>query len=75
MERDAAKDWERLATWRMPFGRYKNRHLYDLPAEYLVWFEQHGWPKGELGDLLRIVLEAKREGAGEIFTRMRQQHP
>lgn len=63
----AAADWERLRTWRMPFGRYQNKPLYEIPAEYLCWFEQHGWPDGHLGRLLRIVLEAKREGADEAF--------
>ena len=65
--RNAQADWEKLRTWRMPFGRYKDCPLYEIPAEYLCWFEQRGWPEGDLGKMLRIVLEAKREGADEAF--------
>ncbi|MDX6765336.1 MAG: DUF3820 family protein [Candidatus Methylacidiphilales bacterium] len=64
---EALADWEKLRTWRMPFGKFSGRPLYEIPAEYLCWFEQKGWPEGELGKLLRIVLEAKREGADHAF--------
>jgi uncharacterized protein len=67
MTPEAAADWEKLRTWRMPFGKFSGRALYEIPAEYLCWFEQKGWPEGDLGRLLRIVLEAKREGADEAF--------
>ncbi len=68
MDQDIAADLEKLRTWRMPFGRYKDRPLVALPAEYLCWFEQRGWPSGDLGRLLRLVLEAKRQGAGEALS-------
>lgn len=73
-EAQAAAEWEKLRTWKMPFGRYSGRYLYELPAEYLCWFEQKGWPEGELGKLLRIVLEAKREGADCAFDGFRRQN-
>ena len=63
----AAAEWEKLRKWLMPFGRFKGRHLYEIPAEYLCWFEQRGWPEGDLGRLLQIVLEAKRQGADHAF--------
>ncbi len=56
----------------MPFGKFKGRQLYDLPAEYLCWFEQKGWPEGDLGRLLQIVLEAKRQGADHAFDPLRK---
>lgn len=68
----AAADWEKLRSWEMPFGKFSGRKLYDIPAEYLCWFEQKGWPPGDLGRLLRIVLEAKREGAGHAFDALRK---
>jgi uncharacterized protein len=64
---ESLADWEKLRTWRMPFGKFSGRPLYEIPAEYLCWFEQKGWPEGDLGRLLRIVLEAKREGADHAF--------
>jgi uncharacterized protein (DUF3820 family) len=72
MTPEAAADWEKLRTWRMPFGRFQGRHLTEIPAEYLCWFEQRGWPEGDLGRLLRIVLEAKREGADAAFDLLRR---
>lgn len=72
MDSRANDQWEKLRTWTMPFGRFKGRHLYDIPAEYLCWFEQHGWPAGELGELLQIVLEAKRQGADHAFDPLRK---
>ena len=68
----AAADWEKLRTWTMPFGRFKGRPLHELPAEYLCWFEQKGWPDGDLGRLLQIVLEAKRQGADHAFEPLRK---
>ncbi len=72
MNADAAADWEKLHTWEMPFGRFKGRKLYELPAEYLCWFEQNGFPSGDLGRLLQIVLEAKRQGADHAFDILRK---
>lgn len=68
----AAADWEKLRTWTMPFGKFSGCKLYDLPAEYLCWFEQKGWPSGDLGRLLQIVLEAKRQGAEHAFDALRK---
>ena len=59
----AAAEWEKLR---------KGRHLYEIPAEYLCWFEQRGWPEGDLGRLLQIVLEAKRQGADHAFDPLRK---
>jgi uncharacterized protein (DUF3820 family) len=68
----AFADWEKLRTWTMPFGKFSGRKLYDIPAEYLCWFEQKGWPAGDLGRLLQIVLAAKREGAAHAFDALRK---
>jgi len=29
-----------LAHYKMPFGKFKDRYLVDLPEPYLVWFNQ-----------------------------------
>jgi uncharacterized protein len=52
----------KLANTRMPFGKYKNRYLVDLPEPYLVWFRQKGFPEGKLGDLLKEMYEIKVNG-------------
>lgn len=51
-----------LANYKMPFGKYKDRYLSDLPEAYLVWFKQKGFPEGKLGRLLEEVLELKING-------------
>ncbi len=52
----------KLASWKMPFGKYKGRKLIDLPEPYLVWFSREGFPSGELGLLLALALEVKTNG-------------
>ena len=52
----------RLATARMPFGKYAGRYLIDLPENYILWFKQKGYPVGELGRQLEAVLELKLNG-------------
>lgn len=56
------EDLVKLARWQMPFGKYAGRVLIDLPEEYLFWFQKNEFPKGELGDLMRLCLELKIEG-------------
>ena len=60
-----------LARMRMPFGRYKDRFLIDLPEPYVVWFSQKGFPDGSLGDMLRMVYEIKVNGLEYLFDPIR----
>ncbi len=57
----------RLGTLRMPYGKYKDMRLIDLPERYLVWFSQKGFPEGRLGEDLRAVYEIKRDGLESLF--------
>lgn len=56
-----------LAQARMPFGKYKGLRLVDLPEPYVVWFSRKGFPKGKLGDMLRVVYEIKVNGLEYLF--------
>jgi len=60
-----------LAEIRMPFGKYKDRRLIDLPESYVVWFAQKGFPSGHLGDMLRMVYEIKVNGLEYLFKPLR----
>jgi len=62
----------RLADYRMPFGKYANRLLIDLPEPYVIWFAGEGFPNGELGNLLRIVHEIKINGLEYLFEPLRK---
>ncbi len=57
----------RLATARMPFGKYKGTRLVDLPEPYVVWFFKKGFPEGEIGEMLKIVYEIKLNGLEYLF--------
>jgi len=58
----ARSDMRKLATATMPFGKFKGRRIIDLPEEYLIWFRQKGFPKGELGRIMQLALELKVNG-------------
>ena len=36
----------KLASQKMPFGKYSGRVLIDLPEPYLLWFAHKGFPPG-----------------------------
>ena len=61
----------KLAKMRMPFGKYKERLLIDLPEPYVVWFARKGFPTGQLGDMLRMVYEIKVNGLEYLFKPLR----
>ena len=46
-----------LLVREMPYGKYKGRKIADLPGHYLGWFAREGFPKGELGQLLVLMVE------------------
>lgn len=60
-----------LAHAKMPFGKYKNRYLVDIPEPYLVWFNQKGFPKGKLGNQLQQMFEIKVNGLEDIIRVLR----
>lgn len=62
----------KLTKARMPFGKYKDRLLIDLPEHYIVWFKQQGFPKGQLGDMLQTVYEVKLNGLEYLFKPFRE---
>lgn len=57
-----------LTTTKMPFGKYKDRFICDLPEPYLVWFHSKGFPNGKLGMLLNTIYEIKLNGLEHLLT-------
>ncbi len=51
-----------LVQMKMPFGKFKNTLLCDLPVFYLEWFYREGFPEGKLGILLATMYEIKING-------------
>jgi hypothetical protein len=75
-----AADLAEIERMHMPFGKFGPQSfppfgvpIYDLPVEYLGWFAKQGsWPRGRLGELLRIVHQMKVDGSDAAFDGMRQ---
>jgi uncharacterized protein (DUF3820 family) len=75
-----AEDLAEIGSTRIPFGKYGPANfpsagvfLYDLPVEYLAWFARTGsFPKGRLGELLRMVHQMKVDGADLAFEPFRR---
>ena len=57
-----------LLTAKMPFGKYKDRRLRDLPVPYLEWFARKGFPSGKLGKQLEFMMEIQLNGLGEVLS-------
>ncbi len=51
-----------LVSTKMPFGKYKDTIICDIPEYYLVWFQQKGFPAGKLGMLLSTMYEIRLNG-------------
>ncbi len=60
-----------LLKFKMPFGKYKDRIIMDLPEHYLVWFNQKGFPKGKLGELMNLAYEIRLNGLEDMVRRIR----
>ena len=64
-------DLAEIGRTHMPFGKFGPAHfppngipIYDLSAEYLGWFaHKAGFPKGRLGQLMRMVHQMKVDGS------------
>jgi uncharacterized protein (DUF3820 family) len=56
-----------LVTMKMPFGKYKDTLLCNLPVSYLEWFHREGWPRGKLGMLLATIYEIKINGLEKLL--------
>lgn len=61
-----------IAQMRMPFGRYARTRLIDLPEPYVVWFRNHGYPRGRLGELLATLYEIKANGLEPLLASLRE---
>jgi len=70
-----AADLPKLGSVRMPYGKYQGRLLADLPGAYLAWFARKGFPNGELGRLLALMLEIDHNGLSRLLEPLRRRLP
>lgn len=62
-----------LAKYKMPFGKYKDQYLIDIPEYYYTWFRQKGFPKGKLGNMMQQMYEIKVNGLEDIIYRIKRE--
>jgi len=63
----------KLANYRMPFGKYADKLLVEIPERYYIWFANKGFPEGELGEFMRMMLEIKINGLEYLLTPLRNE--
>ena len=61
----------KLANTKMPFGKYKNYDLINLPEHYIVWYKNKGFPKGKLGEMMALVYELKLNGLEDLIRKLK----
>lgn len=74
-EQDQLPDPEyllKILKTRMPFGKYKDRLLIDLPETYICWFSRKGFPEGSLGLMLKSIYEIKLNGLEALLEPIRK---
>ena len=59
----------------MPFGKYEGWFLIDIPEYYIVWYSNKGFPKGELGEQLKLIYELKLNGLEELIRNIKKKYP
>ena len=72
---DYQKHLIELAHYKMPFGKYKDRYLVDIPEGYYTWFRQKGFPDGKLGRLLQEMHEIKINGLEPMIRKVQKEYP
>ncbi|MDC3388152.1 DUF3820 family protein [Flavobacteriaceae bacterium] len=65
----------KLAHTKMPFGKYKGRDLINLPEHYIVWYNNKGFPKGQLGEMLKLVYELQLNGLEDLVRNIKHKFP
>ena len=65
-------DLQRLLTTAMPFGKHKGQFIADLPGNYLNWFAREGFPKSEIGRLLKLMQEIDHNGLSSLLEPLRK---
>ncbi len=61
-----------LVSVKMPFGKYQNVLLCNLPVSYLEWFNRKGFPTGKLGMQLQTIYEIKLNGLEYLLKPLRK---
>jgi uncharacterized protein len=61
-----------LVSVKMPFGKYKDTLICNIPVHYLEWHQRKGFPKGRIGVLLATMYEIKLNGLDYLLTPLKK---
>lgn len=61
-----------IVQTKMPFGKYKDTLISDIPISYLEWMHNKGFPPGKLGMMLATVYEIKSNGLTDIIFKVKR---
>ena len=76
MNSEQGKDFLiKMAHTKMPFGKYKNYYLIDIPEYYYSWFKQKGFPRNSLGRMMEQMHDIKINGLEQIIRNILRQYP
>ena len=64
----------KLAHYKMPFGKYKDRYLIEIPEYYYIWYNNKGFPAGQLGTMMQQMYEIKLNGLEELIYGIRKRY-
>ncbi|MEO7212187.1 DUF3820 family protein [Mucilaginibacter sp.] len=56
-----------IVKTRMPFGKYKDTLICDIPISYLEWMQRKGFPPGKIGMLMSTTYEIKLNGLDKLL--------
>ena len=43
------------SMWKLPFGKYKNKDVEDVPDSYLAWLKGESWFKKQFPEQHTII--------------------
>ena len=72
---DDQKKLIQLAHTKMPFGKYEDWYLIDIPEYYIIWYRNKGFPNGILGQQLQLVYELKLNGLEDLIRNIKVKYP
>lgn len=56
-----------IVSTKMPYGKFKDKLLCDIPMYYLEWMNRTSFPKGKLGIKLETMYEIKLNGLEHLL--------
>lgn len=76
MDSKSGKDFLiKMAHTKMPFGKYKDYYLIDIPEYYYTWFSRKGFPTTNLGKMMEQMHDIKINGLEELIRNIKKQFP